>query len=257
MCQPRLASPTEIISHLGQSKADIVRSYNRLIDPRVLTNSLARVQMLLDVNWEPSLIGDISDACVIIGPLASTTFSYICNSSHYVDSDLRTALFSQLVDAVAFLHSHSISHRDIKPSNVLIKSFDPPAAMLTDFGCASDKRVMEYASVGTIMYLAPEQMAGNTHTQAVDLWATGLVAAELMNFRLGTERILSDNKRFWNFHQNLSHETHVMAVCCKHMLNTEPGGRMSAAEALSLLQKYVDRQVTRPNPLKRSLVETT
>lgn len=48
----------------------------------------------------------------------------------------------------------------MKPDNILVRSYEPPDAMLTDFGCASDNPTILYDWPGTVPYLAPEQVEG-------------------------------------------------------------------------------------------------
>jgi serine/threonine protein kinase len=171
-----------------------------------------------------------------------------------VDPVVRTVLFSQLADAVSYLHRHKISHRDIKPPNVLVTSFNPPLALLTDFGCASDEALMEYTTVGTITYLAPEQVQGKTHTHAVDLWALGLVGSELMGLWLG-KRAMPGEDDFDNFLRLLEEEDHVMARCCRGPLKAIAEQRMPAEDVCSTLKKHLQDTgyLEQPQESKRKL----
>jgi serine/threonine protein kinase len=69
--------------------------------------------------------------------------------------------FSQLIDAVSFLHRQGCSHNDIKPANILLSSRDMP--VLVDFGFAhmydltTDEKFMSNLSWGTPEYLPPER----------------------------------------------------------------------------------------------------
>uniref|UniRef100_A0A7S1LDQ5 Protein kinase domain-containing protein n=1 Tax=Neobodo designis TaxID=312471 RepID=A0A7S1LDQ5_NEODS len=90
----------------------------------------------------------------------------------------------QLIRAMAYLHNpkHNICHRDVKPQNLLI---DPTTGVLKvcDFGSAKHMAHGE-ASVSYIAsrhYRAPELIFGATaYTTAVDVWAVGCVAAEML-----------------------------------------------------------------------------
>ena len=98
--------------------------------------------------------------------------------------------------ALQYAHAEGVIHRDIKPENVLLSG---DAAVVTDFGIAKAISVARTggsalpmaesglsltqagASIGTPAYMAPEQVAGDTVDQQVDLYAWGLVAYELLS----------------------------------------------------------------------------
>lgn len=192
----------------------------------------ARIRNCLDINWRPTA-SDISDEYIIISPLLSATFCSLYQSN--VGTDGRDTFFSQLLDAVAFLHSKGISHRDIKPDNILVESYDPPKAILTDFGCASDESVILYDFPGTIPYLAPEQQEKKTHTYCVDYWGCGLVGLELTLQRTYGRRILSPED-LSACHRFLQDRGSATAICAGKMLQWEPKERMTAEEGLELLE---------------------
>ncbi len=85
---------------------------------------------------------------------------------------------SQLVEAVAYLHSEDIIHRDIKPENILLDSDDNIG--LCDFGFATPVARLNKSGVGTFDYAAPEIFTGEEYDFAVDLWSIGVVTYELL-----------------------------------------------------------------------------
>jgi serine/threonine-protein kinase len=106
---------------------------------------------------------------------------------HRLPLDARLSLFAQVLDAVGYAHSHLVAHRDLKPSNILVT----PAGQvkLLDFGIAKllagdadEAAPMTVASgpVATPDYAAPEQVAGEPVTAAVDLYALGVLLFELL-----------------------------------------------------------------------------
>ncbi|MFO0745536.1 MAG: serine/threonine-protein kinase [Myxococcota bacterium] len=90
---------------------------------------------------------------------------------------IRPALV-QLASALAYIHDAGFVHRDIKPSNVLVTARG--RVVVLDFGLAVRPGAGDGAGVGTPGYMAPEQRRGEPTGPAVDLWAAGMMLAELL-----------------------------------------------------------------------------
>ena len=113
-----------------------------------------------------------------------------------VGNDLALELFSQLAEAIAVAHRFGVVHRDLKPENILIDSAG--RARISDFGVAVDPgRVSALTAsgdiVGTVDYMAPEQLAGGKVDARVDVFALGLIVCELLTGSLPWENGRSDD----------------------------------------------------------------
>ncbi|KAL4441358.1 hypothetical protein ABPG74_013653 [Tetrahymena malaccensis] len=88
------------------------------------------------------------------------------------------AYMRQICDAFTYLHRYHIIHRDIKPENILM-SFG--VLKIADFGCSvycPDDRRETFC--GTIDYISPEIVNGESYGQSVDIWSLGILTFELL-----------------------------------------------------------------------------
>ncbi|XP_017374891.1 cyclin-dependent kinase 2 isoform X1 [Cebus imitator] len=93
---------------------------------------------------------------------------------------IKSYLF-QLLQGLAFCHSHRVLHRDLKPQNLLINT--EGSIKLADFGLARafGVPVRTYThEVVTLWYRAPEILLGcKYYSTAVDIWSLGCIFAEM------------------------------------------------------------------------------
>ncbi|MCX7513912.1 serine/threonine-protein kinase [Frateuria sp. STR12] len=102
-----------------------------------------------------------------------------------LDPRATVQLLLRLCEAVQFAHRHLVVHGDIKPSNVLVAGDGRPR--LLDFGVATvlaeDGQAARAATVARLLtpdYAAPELLAGAPATTAIDVYALGALAYELL-----------------------------------------------------------------------------
>ncbi|KAF1911034.1 kinase-like domain-containing protein [Ampelomyces quisqualis] len=129
---------------------------------------MARLKTLLGEKWDPQVQGDITAEYVICTPLLNSTFHSIITKQRTLSTIRIEDFFCAPLQGVAFLHDHSFYHRDIKPNNILIRAYDPPKAVLCEFGCMSDLSDIMYNWPGTVQYLAPKQQPGFSHDPTVN-----------------------------------------------------------------------------------------
>jgi serine/threonine-protein kinase len=99
-------------------------------------------------------------------------------------------IMKDVARALAFAHERGVVHRDIKPGNILLAA---GSATVTDFGVAkalsSARRSGEKGSgltntgmsLGTILYMAPEQAAGDPDIDGrADIYSLGITVYEML-----------------------------------------------------------------------------
>jgi YVTN family beta-propeller protein len=98
-----------------------------------------------------------------------------------LDPRRATNIVSEVAGALDAAHAQNLVHRDVKPANVLLApGAQSDSVFLTDFGltkhAASDSRVTATGMfVGTLDYMAPEQVSGPTVDARTDVYSLGCV----------------------------------------------------------------------------------
>lgn len=100
-------------------------------------------------------------------------------------------LIKQIGRALKAAHDKGIFHRDLKPENIMLQSFGDgeEQVKIIDFGIAKLKdsivapSTVTGATAGTVSYMAPEQLSGRPVSAAMDIYAMGAIAYELVTGR--------------------------------------------------------------------------
>ncbi|HEX6510451.1 MAG TPA: protein kinase, partial [Chloroflexota bacterium] len=95
-------------------------------------------------------------------------------------------LISQACIALSCAHRQGIAHRDVKPANIMVLPGD--RVKVTDFGVARMLRPVNPAlsmtstgmTMGTPLYMAPEQIGGHTAHFRADIYSLGAVMYEMV-----------------------------------------------------------------------------
>ena len=109
-----------------------------------------------------------------------------------LSQDIAHAYFTQLVNAVGYMHSRGIGHRDLKPENILLDA--DGNLKLADFGMATlfeynGKRKPAVTLCGSPPYVAPEVLSCGSHDKTkakgyqadrADIWSCGVVLFVLL-----------------------------------------------------------------------------
>jgi serine/threonine-protein kinase len=163
------------------------------------------------------------------------------------------AILKPILDALDYAHGEGVIHRDLKPSNLMIEEDGSSVRMrILDFGIAIVDQfdhegrftANDADPLGTLLYMAPEQLRGELLSSACDLYAVGLMAWEMLMGRsvfdgkTRTQMLFEKVTRPHGFDLKgapspLPTELDSFVEACTR---AEPGARPTAREGLALLQ---------------------
>ncbi len=121
------------------------------------------------VGDEPFLVMDLCEGGSLADRLAAS-------GSGALQPDEIITILVDITTGLAALHAVGIVHRDLKPSNILLCD---GRARIADLGIAVaglSELTAVGTTIGTLVYLAPEQLAGEPASSASDVHAIGYIA---------------------------------------------------------------------------------
>src|SRR2546423_1784309 len=125
-----------------------------------------------------------------------------------IDPDRAVELLEQFASALDAAHHRGLVHRDVKPANILITVKDGGEhAYLTDFGLAkkfdtASGLTVKGSVVGTVDYMAPEQITGSRTDARTDIYALGCVFYQMLSGNVPYERDNSVATLFAHVHDD-------------------------------------------------------
>ncbi len=120
-----------------------------------------------------------------------------------IDPQLTLRVLAPVAQALDAAHARGLVHRDVKPANVLLQRTpdgEIEHVYLTDFGIAKSAAALSGLTgtgvfIGTIEYMAPEQMESREVSAQTDVYALGATVYQCLTGRLPFHRELAEGAR--------------------------------------------------------------
>jgi predicted Ser/Thr protein kinase len=123
-----------------------------------------------------------------------TDLRQLLHQSGALEIDRAVELLGQVASALDAAHAKGLVHRDVKPANVLVTVEDGEEhAYLADFGLAKRSDTIGALTqtggvVGTVNYMAPEQVTGGATDARTDIYALGCTFFHMLTGNVPYER---------------------------------------------------------------------
>jgi serine/threonine-protein kinase len=114
--------------------------------------------------------------------LTGGTLKQLLNRIHPLPFTEIKRLLLQVCEGLSEIHKHGIIHRDLKTGNIMLDADQNVRIM--DFGLSKSPLVTTMTSLGTVLgtlgYVAPEQITNQTIDQRTDIFSLGVIIYELL-----------------------------------------------------------------------------
>ncbi len=150
----------------------------------------ARVQAMIQHRNVASLLGSgftaEREAYLVLELLRGRSLRSVIKADGLVAPRRAASYMWQALQGLAAVHAAGVLHRDLKPANIMLEPVSGGGERITliDFGFASldgsAKLTQQGTVVGSLTYMAPERLRGETPDERADLYSLGVVLFELL-----------------------------------------------------------------------------
>jgi serine/threonine protein kinase len=119
----------------------------------------------------------------LVGETLQAKLKRLNGNERLMPFDEALSLCIQLCEAIGYAHDHELVHRDIKPANIMLNVNGQ--AILMDFGIVKivggDYHTSTGATIGTAMYMSPEQIRSTRIDDRADIYSLGVSLYEMLS----------------------------------------------------------------------------
>lgn len=140
-------------------------------------NIVGLVDAIYNIDYDTPCLYLVFEYC-------NTDLHNYLNKYNYDNSKINVKnLIYQMLQGLAYMHTHGVLHRDLKPQNILLNE-SPDTIKIGDLGLGRQYSQLynQYThEVVTLWYRAPEILLGSTHySTGIDIWSLGCIIGEII-----------------------------------------------------------------------------
>jgi eukaryotic-like serine/threonine-protein kinase len=203
----RIVGSYEIVERLGEGgMGTVFRAVDRMLErevalkvirpelasePEAAERFRAEARAIARVNHPAiatiySFLAEGSELFLALELVRGRTLAQVLREEGPLPWQRAVPLFSAALDGIEHVHRLGIVHRDLKPDNLMLT--EAGGVKVMDFGIArvagSGRLTRTGLVIGTLRYMAPEQIRGEEPDRRTDVYALGIMLYELLTGRV-------------------------------------------------------------------------
>jgi serine/threonine protein kinase len=171
--------------HLGLNMPVAIKMmrHDMAADPDFLGNFRNEAKTIANLNHENIVkVYDIEEryrtVFIVMEFVQGESLTGMLKRLKTIPARLATDYLYQICSGLDYAHLQGIIHRDINTKNIIVQQDD--RLKILDFGLACPMGTEDFSSLGTLMYMAPEQINSDPLDQRTDIYALGIMAYEMV-----------------------------------------------------------------------------
>ncbi|MCP4347427.1 MAG: protein kinase [Desulfobacterales bacterium] len=157
--------------------------HHMAFNPDFLDNFRNEAKVIAGLNHENIIrVYDIEErfrtVFIVMEFLGGRSLEHLLEHLKVLPVPLATDFLLQICSGLSYAHKRNIVHRDMKPANISVLEGD--RLKILDFGLACPPGTEDFESLGTLFYMAPEQIEGDPLDQRTDIYALSIIGYEML-----------------------------------------------------------------------------